>query len=155
MSKLYLIGVGKIKTPFWQAAAEHYRSRLARSHQLEVILVKDADAALPPEARKKQEGERIMAALPPGAAWICLDEHGKSLTSPAFAAYLKKLWDESRPPCFIVGGAYGLAPELLEKAHKKLSFGPMTLPHELAQVLLWEQLFRADAILRKTGYHHE
>ena len=155
MAKIYFIGVGKIKTQFWLEAVEHYRARLAKGHQLEVVVVRDGDAKLPPEARKRQEGERIQAALPPGAAWICLDEHGESLTSPSFAAYLQKLWDSSRPPCFIVGGAYGLAPEVLEKAHKKLSFGPMTMPHELAQALLWEQLFRADAIIRKTGYHHE
>lgn len=155
MSKIFVISVGKIKTTFWHEAVEHYRSRLSRGHQLEHIIVRDADSALAPEARKKQEGERILAALPPGAACICLDEHGEAKTSPAFAAYLQKLWDASRVPCFVVGGSYGLSPEVLQKAQKTLSFGPMTLPHELAQVVLWEQLFRADAILRKTGYHHE
>ena len=155
MSKIYIISVGKIKASFWQEAVEHYRERLARGHQVESLLIRDGDAALPPEARKKQEGERILAALPPGAACICLDEHGETKTSPGLAAYLQKLWDTSRPPCFVVGGSYGLAPEVLRKAQATLGFGPMTLPHELAQVVLWEQLFRADAILRKTGYHHE
>lgn len=155
MSKLYVLSVGKIKTVFWREAAEHYRARLAKGRQVEVVVARDGDAALPPEARKKQEGERILAALPPGVCLICLDEHGESMTSAAFAGYLQKLWDASRPPCFIVGGSYGLSPDVLEKAHKTLSFGPMTLPHELAQALLWEQIFRADSILRKTGYHHE
>lgn len=155
MPKIYVISVGKLKTPFWQEAASHYHTRLSRSHQVESIVIRDSDAALAPEARKKQEGERIMAALPPGASCICLDEHGEAKSSPALAAYLQKLWDASRPPCFVLGGSYGLSPDLLQKAQLKLSFGPMTLPHELAQVVLWEQLFRADAILRKTGYHHE
>lgn len=155
MPKIYVITVGKVKTPFWQDAAEHYRARLSRGYQLEAVVLRDGDSSLPPEARKKQEGERILAALPPGAAWLCLDEHGETFTSVAFAGYLQKLWDASRPPCFIVGGSYGLSQEVLQKAHKKIAFGPMTMPHELAQAFLWEQLFRADAILRKTGYHHE
>lgn len=155
MAKLYIITVGRIKTPFWQDAAEHYRSRLARGHQIEHSVIKDADASLAPEARKKQEGERILAALPPGATWICLDEHGKTHTSASFAGYINKLWDAARPPCFIVGGAYGLSEDVLSRAQATLGLGPMTLPHELAQVVLWEQLFRADSILRKTGYHHD
>lgn len=155
MAKLYLISVGKIKTGFWREAAEHYRARLSRICRVEAIAVRDGAAALPPEERKQREGERILAALPAGAAWICLDERGQSLSSPALAAKLQKLWEASRPSCFIVGGAYGLAPEVLQKAHEKLSLGPLTLPHELAQVVLLEQLFRADAILRKTGYHHD
>lgn len=154
MPKLYIISVGRIKTPFWRDAAAHYRARLARGYQLEEAVLKDADAALPAAERKRQEGERILAALPGAATLICLDEAGAAMPSQAFAAYLQGLWDAARPPCFIVGGAYGLAGEVLERAHKKLALGPMTLPHELAQVLLWEQLFRADAIIRKTGYHH-
>lgn len=155
MVKIYVISVGRIKTPFWRDAVAHYRARLERGYQLEFFSVKDADASLPLDVRIKQEGERILAALPAGASIICLDEHGEAHGSVAFANYLKKLWDNSRPPCFIIGGSYGLAPEVLARAQKKLAFGPMTLPHELAQVLLWEQLFRADSILRKTGYHHE
>lgn len=150
-----MISVGRIKTPFWREAAAHYRARLERGHQLELCSVKDADSALPPEARMRQEGERILAALPAGATVICLDEHGTAQGSASFAHYLQKLWDDSRPPCFIIGGAYGLSEEVLARAQKKIALGPMTLPHELAQVLLWEQLFRADSILRKTGYHHE
>ena len=57
-------------------------------------------------------------------------------------------------PCFIIGGAYGLCPAVRNKARRVLSLGPMTFPHELAQVLLLEQLYRADAILRGAPYHH-
>ena len=149
-----MISVGRIKTSFWQEAVNNYRDRLKRGYQITDQIIKDADVALPVDARKKQEGERIMAALPAGTTLVCLDEHGDSLTSVNFAGYLKKLWDASRPPCFVVGGAYGLSAEVLEKANRKISFGPMTLPHELAQVVLWEQIFRADCILRRTGYHH-
>lgn len=155
MPKIYIVTVGRIKTKFWQDAALHYRLRLERAHQLDVAVIKDAASSLQAEARKKQEGARILDSMPSGATWVCLDEHGVSMTSKDFAAYVKKMWDSARPPCFIVGGSYGLSDEVLEKAHKKISFGPMTLPHELAQVMLWEQLFRADSILRKTGYHHE
>lgn len=154
MNKLYIVSVGRVKTPFWQKAVSNYRDRLKRGYQITEQVIKDADVALPVEARKKQEGERIIAALPAAATWICLDQHGDSMTSVKFAEYLKLFWDKSRPACFIVGGAYGLSDEVLQKVPHKISFGPMTLPHELAQVVLWEQLFRADSILRRTGYHH-
>ncbi|MDL2285794.1 23S rRNA (pseudouridine(1915)-N(3))-methyltransferase RlmH [Desulfovibrio sp. OttesenSCG-928-F07] len=154
MNKAYLITVGRIKTAFWRDAAEHYRLRLSKGWALKETVVKDADSALPVTERQQQEGERILAALPAGCAVICLDEHGQSYSSVAFAGFLNTLWDKAMPPCFIIGGAYGLAENVLQRAHKKISFGPMTLPHELACVVLWEQLFRADCILRKTGYHH-
>ncbi len=154
MNKAFFIYVGRIKTPHWLNAIEHYRSRLSKGWQLQELVVKDADPSLPVEARKTQEGERILAALPGGCTWICLDEHGQNPDSPIFAAYLNGLWDKAAPPCFIIGGAYGLSEAILKKAHKKLSLGAMTFPHELACVLLWEQLFRADCIIRKTGYHH-
>ena len=104
--------------------------------------------------RGAREGEAILAALPAGYTLICLDAVGEQLDSPAFARRLETLWAEGRPPCFILGGAYGLHARVLERAHRRLSLGAMTFTHELAQALLWEQLFRADSILRRTGYHH-
>ena len=156
MKKAALITVGRIKTVFWQKAAAHYRERLVRSgFRIEETVIKDADAELCAETKIATEGEKIMAALPSGYTNICLDARGQNLDSVNFAELLRQCEERARPPCFIIGGAYGLSGLVLEKTHQILSLGKMTFPHELAQIILWEQLFRADAIRRKTGYHHE
>ena len=75
-------------------------------------------------------------------------------TSSQLADLLGRLDGEGRRPCFVVGGAWGLAPSVLERARERLSLSAMTLPHELARVVLLEQLYRAECILRKAPYHH-
>ncbi len=153
MKKIKVISVGRLKTPFWRDAAEHYRDRLSRGLQFEELEVKDSALADIP-ARQAQEAERLLAAAQPADYLIALDERGKAMTSPELAAWLEKLEGQARTPCFVIGGAYGLAESLRSRADSLLSFGPMTLPHELARVVLLEQLFRASAIVRNTGYHH-
>lgn len=158
MAKCIILSVGKLKIPFWKEAAEYYRKKLRHTWKVEEIQVRDGEAALPPEERKRQEGARLLAALPPaasGAVHICLDEYGKECSSKDLAELLRQCQLETRSPCFIVGGAYGLSAELLHCAHRRISLSRLTFTHELAQVLLWEQLYRADSILRNTGYHHE
>ena len=153
-----IICVGKIKTPHWRSAAEDYLQRLARAWQIKHIIVRESgDHA--PEERNKREGAFIIEALSQpemsGALIIALDEGGEMCSSMDFSKQLQLCWEkENRMPCFIIGGAYGLCPTIRQKAHRVLSLGPMTFPHELAQVLLLEQLYRADAILRGAPYHH-
>lgn len=154
MKRLRILAVGRLKTPCWLAAAAYYQQRLHKSLRLEESLVKDADPGLPLEARKRQEGERLRKQARPGEMRICLDENGRGLTSPEFAALLGRAWDRGRTPCFIIGGAYGLDAATLEAAELRLSLGPLTLPHELARIVLLEQLYRAENILAGTGYHH-
>lgn len=153
-----IICVGKIKTPHWQDAAKDYLQRLGRSWQIKLITVREA-RDYSPEERNQREGAYILDALNEldlGAALIiALDEGGDLYTSTQFSERLRLCWEqENRIPCFIIGGAYGLFPEIRRKARHVLSLGPMTFPHELAQVLLLEQLYRADAILRGSPYHH-
>ena len=153
-----IICVGKMKTPHWQDAAKDYLHRLSRSWQIKLITVREArDHSY--EDRNQREGAYILDALndlDSGATLtIALDESGDLYTSPRFSERLRLCWEqENRTPCFIIGGAYGLCPEVRRRARHVLSLGPMTLPHELAQVLLLEQLYRADAILRGSPYHH-
>lgn len=157
MKRTSIITVGKIKTAHWQAAAEHYRKRLGKYLALDESQVKDADSSLPLMSRMEQEGERLLkaAAKKKGASClICLDENGASLTSASFALFLQKLHEAGRSPCFIIGGAYGLAPQVLDAAHERICLGAMTFTHEMALVLLLEQLYRAENIIGGTGYHH-
>ncbi len=154
MKEIRIITVGRLKTPHWKEAAAHYAKRLAPFLRLEESIVKDADPALPLAERKKQEGARILRQLGPGDICLCLDEGGKSMTSRAFADFLARLADTGKKPCFVIGGAYGLAPEVLARAAHRLALGPMTFPHELARVLLLEQIYRAESIMAGSGYHH-
>lgn len=154
MPPIHIIAVGRLREPHWKNAAEAYAKRLKRGYALTETIVKDGDAALSPAARANAEGERILQALNGGLTPVCLDENGETLPSAAFAALLRRWFDAATTPCFIIGGAYGLSDAVRARAVKTISLSPMTFPHELARVLLLEQLYRADAILRGGPYHH-
>jgi 23S rRNA (pseudouridine1915-N3)-methyltransferase len=119
----------------------------------EEVTVKDGDAALSSVARKEQEGERILGRIRPTDAVCCLDEKGLEKNSVEFATLVRGLHDAGRVPCFIAGGPDGLASRLQVAAEHILSLGRMTFPHDLARVLLLEQLYRAENINGKTPYH--
>lgn len=127
--------------------------RLRRWRRMREILVKDGESALPPEERNKTEARRLLAALSPTDCLVCLDERGAAYGSQKFAALLDRL-SEDRVPCFVLGGAHGLDESVRAAARHVVSLGPMTLPHELARVVLLEQLYRAESILRRLPYHH-
>lgn len=116
--------------------------------------VREGDAALSPLARSAQEGERLLEALGREPAAVALDMGGEVLDSPAFAASLRRFDESALRPVFVLGGAYGLAPEVLAACRQRFSLSALTWPHELARVLLLEQLYRAECILRHMPYHH-
>ena len=147
--------MGKLKTPFWKDAAAHYLTRIKRWRHLEYTEVRDGDAALPSDQRNALEGRRIIDALSPQDVALVLDERGQKLSSPDLAALLRQLDQDARGrACFVVGGAWGLDDSVRQRAFKVLSLSDMTLPHELARVVLLEQIYRAECILRKVPYHH-
>ena len=154
VKRIHLIAVGRLKTPCWRDAAAYYAKRLARRLTFQESLVKDADARLEPAMRKRQEAERLLKMAQKGEFLICLDENGESRTSEQFAGWLRGLFERGQTPCFVVGGAYGLDRSILGAADFCLSLGAMTFPHELARVLLLEQVYRAENIAAGSGYHH-
>jgi 23S rRNA (pseudouridine1915-N3)-methyltransferase len=100
------------------------------------------------------EAALLRAAVPEGAAVWLLDERGRDLTSPAFAAALAALRDDGRRDlCILIGGADGLDPGLAETASARIAFGRMVWPHFLARAMLAEQLYRAATILSGHPYH--
>jgi len=152
---LRIIAVGALRAPHWKSAAAHYLERLKHWRHIHEQVIKDADAGLPEAERIRLEGQRLLQAVRADDYLICLDERGKSMTSPDFAAFLTEVSENaSLTPCFMLGGAFGLAGTVRSQARFVLSLGPMTLPHELARVVLLEQVYRAESILRKTPYHH-
>jgi 23S rRNA (pseudouridine1915-N3)-methyltransferase len=141
--RLLLICVGKVRQPFVDDVA-HYQRLLARQARLEVIEVPEGAA----------EGRAILKRIP-GDAYVCaLDREGDSLSSEEIAAFLEERRMGRTDLCFVLGGPFGLDPTVLERSQRSLSFGPITLPHQLARVVLLEQLFRAHKILAGEPYHY-
>ena len=131
-----VVAVGKAKAPYLDDL-QHYSKLLSRYARVDVIEVADD------EALQRRIPER---------AWVCLlDSRGKSFTSEAFAGWLEERRQAGRDVAFVIGGAFGTE---LERADAKLSFVPATLPHLLARVVLFEQLYRAHKILAGEPYHH-
>jgi 23S rRNA (pseudouridine1915-N3)-methyltransferase len=131
-----VVAVGKAREPYLDDLT-HYAKLLSRYARVDVIEVADDEALR----------RRI-----PDHAWVCLlDSRGKSYTSEAFAGWVEERRQAGRDVAFVIGGAFGTS---LERADAKLSFGPATLPHLLARVVLFEQLYRAHKILVGEPYHH-
>ncbi|MEH3052819.1 MAG: 23S rRNA (pseudouridine(1915)-N(3))-methyltransferase RlmH [Patulibacter minatonensis] len=131
-----VVAVGRLKPPF-SDDAEHYLKRLRAHAKVEMVEVKTDDA--------------VERQIPDGAYVVMLDELGRSRDSVAFSAFLDDRRLDGRPLVFVIGGAYGLQ---LPRADELMSFGPMTLPHQLARVVLLEQMYRGLSILAGSPYHH-
>jgi len=157
--RLLIAAVGKLKQGPERELFAHYLGRAEAAGRklhlspLSVIEVAESKAATA-TARSKAEGEMLLAKVPPSYTLICLDRTGAALSSEAFAALLSKLRDEGRDGvAFVIGGADGLAAEVVAKAAKAMSLGPITLPHGLARIVLAEQIYRAATILAGHPYH--
>ena len=155
---LVCLFVGKYREACLREAAELYVQKLSRLARCEMLTVKDAPAALPPAEKSLREGRDLLARLAPGAVPVIMDERGENWSSRELAVRLKAWEDSARTPWFIVGGAYGLSDEVRERAKAGgalFSLGCITLPHELARVVLLEQLYRAASINKGLPYHHD
>jgi 23S rRNA (pseudouridine1915-N3)-methyltransferase len=134
--RYFVVAVGKARPPYADDL-QHYAKLLAKHARVDVIEMADESAAL----------RRI-----PDRAYVCLlDSRGRAHTSEAFAEWLEERRRAGRDVCFVIGGAFGID---LPEPDDRLSFGPPTLPHLLARVVLLEQLFRAHKILAGEPYHH-
>jgi 23S rRNA (pseudouridine1915-N3)-methyltransferase len=155
MKKLRFIWIGKLKKKFWQDAAQHYWQRLEKYYSLEEICLKDGPAQLEAAERIEAEGQNISKKISPKDLLITLDEKGRTLSSPALANKLQNWLEEpSTSPCFVIGGAFGLSSAIKQKSQFILSLGPLTLPHDLARIVLLEQIYRAATINLGLPYHH-
>ena len=137
---------------FDEAIAE-YRQRLEPTLRITDRHVRSRVAGDDAE-RRRAEGEALLQALPPRSWVIALDAGGRMLDSEAFAEKLGRL-EETWPHAvaFVLGSDLGLAQDVLDRAREKLSLGPMTLPHELARLVLYEQIYRAATIRSGINYH--
>jgi len=154
--KTTIIATGKLKERYWREACAEYAKRLSATTTLEVVELPDRDPArLGPVRALALEAEAILKALPAGTfRLIALDIKGRAFSSEELSAHLEALKNSGCSHlCFVIGSSHGLAPEILERADELLSFGPITLPHNLARVVLLEQLYRAASIAAGSPYH--
>ncbi len=152
--RLTIVAVGKLKERHWREADAEYAKRLAPYARLETIEVPDRDVTADEARARATEGAGILRAIPEGASVVALDVTGRALSSAEFARWLEMHGIEGRSHvAFVVGGAAGLHADVLARADERISLGPMTLPHQLARVVLMEQLYRAFRIIRGEPYH--
>lgn len=152
--KILVVSVGKPRNAGLSAATGEYEERAARYWPLERVEVREEPAkSATADLVREREGERLAARVPPGAVIVCCDPGGKRMDSSAFSAWLQGLREAGRDVAFVIGGAYGLSPALLKRATVRLELAPWTLPHELARLVLAEQLYRAGTIVRREPYH--
>ena len=151
--RLVVAVVGKPRNAALAAAIADYETRAARYWPLDVHEVREErTGALPPAQVREREGERLLERAGRGRVVAC-DPGGRSYTSEEFAAWLQQERDADRDVSLIIGGAHGLSESVLSRAVSRLSLAPWTLPHELARLVLAEQLYRAGSITRGEPYH--
>ena len=152
--RLRLAVVGRVKEPHWRAACDEYLKRLRSYATMDIVEVSDRDLGTDPGRAVAAEGVDLLRALPDGSYVVVLDLGGTQRTSEQFSEDLAALMVRGRSDItFVIGGSAGLAPEVLARADVVLALSKMTLPHQLARVVLLEQIYRAFRIMRNEPYH--
>ena len=151
--ELLILWAGRRRRDAWDRMCEPYRQRIERQAPLSESVVKVAGAG-EGQSRRRAEGKALLAGLPSPCWTVAVDRRGVARSSHALADWLGRLRREwPHPIAFVLGSDVGLSSELMAEARDSLSFGPLTLPHELARLVLYEQLYRALSILAGMNYH--
>ena len=154
-----IIAVGKMKEKPFRAMADEYLKRLSRFGKTEEIELPDlpepaASSAAIEKQIKDKEGEMILAKIRPTDYVIALTIPGKQWDSPGLSRHLEELMDRGQSSMvFVIGGSLGLSDAVVARANEQLSMSKMTFPHQLARVMLLEQLYRAMKIRAGERYH--
>ncbi len=149
--KISVLWVGRTKEKFIKEAIKKYIKDIQTMAGIEIVEVKEGKGAFSenrkPAAVLFEEGGRILRQA---GDFILLDDAGKMMSSMEFSGLLR-----DKSSCrFVLGGPYGVSPQVKEAASLRLSLSPMTFPHELARVILLEQVYRGLSIIKGKGYHH-
>lgn len=155
MLRVSILMVGRTKEPFLRQGVEFYQRRLAPYLHLTLVEVRAEREVkgLTPELIKAREGERLLSRVPERAYLAALDPKGRECTTEDFARWLTRREAEARPLAFVVGGHLGLAPQVLSRAEETLALSRLTFSHELARLVLLEQLYRAMTLKAGHPYH--
>ncbi|HEU4682341.1 MAG TPA: 23S rRNA (pseudouridine(1915)-N(3))-methyltransferase RlmH [Gemmatimonadales bacterium] len=150
--EISVVAVGKLR-PYYREAVDDYARRLKRYARFSEHEVREASRAPTMPAQLAEEAGRLSSRIPQGANLVALTRDGAGWSSAYLARQLEQWLAASRPLAFALGGSHGLDSSLLTRASARWSLGPLTLPHELARVVVVEQLYRAFTILRGEPYH--
>ena len=156
--KVTLLVVGKTTDKHIIALVDEYLSRLRHylPTDIEVIPELRQTKALSESQQKEAEASLILSRIQPGDRVVLLDEHGVERRSIEFASWMqKKMFSGTKRLLCIVGGPYGFAPVVYDRADEKISLSQMTLSHQMIRLLFVEQVYRAMTILNGEPYHHE
>jgi len=146
--------VGKPRDTGLAAAIHDYETRAARYWPLDVREVREESGrSLSNEQVRAREAERLAATVPSGAHVVTCELGGRAMTSDEFAQWVQRRREEAKDLAFVVGGANGLGEAVRKLAETRLALAPWTLPHEIARLVLAEQLYRAGTIVRGEPYH--
>lgn len=158
MINVTVIAVGKLKESYLRDGCGEYIKRLGAFAKVNVVEISEERASDNPSQSEinhviQKEGERILSKIPKGAAVIPLCIEGKEYSSTDFSRLIENISMNSSHLCFVIGGSFGLSESVKSAGKYKLSFGKMTLPHQLARMVLFEQVYRAFSISNNSKYH--
>ena len=152
---MIVVWAGRHRRDEWEALCGRYRERIAGFSEVRDLCVRTPKGG-PDKVRLEAEGRALLAALPEPCWSIAMDRRSRAASSRQLAERLRRLRDEwPHPVAFLIGSDLGLSQEVLESSSERLSLGPLTLPHELARLVLYEQIYRALSILGGIKYHRE
>jgi len=149
---LTILAVGRLRS-FYREACDEYRGRIARHTGLVEVEVRESRRTGSREETETDEARRLLEKLPARSVLVALTREGEPWSSRTLAGRLELWQAQPRPVAFAIGGSTGLGEAVLERAELRWSLGPLTLPHELARVVVYEQLYRAFTMLRGEPYH--
>jgi 23S rRNA (pseudouridine1915-N3)-methyltransferase len=147
-----IVVIGKTRQKALAEVIADYEQRAARYWPLEVVEVREETGRETAEVVRRREGERMLEHLGDGGIIAC-DAQGTTFDSPQFALWMQRQRESARDITFAIGGAFGLHSSVLGAATERLALAPWTLPHEVARLVLTEQLYRAGTIVRREPYH--
>ena len=157
--KITLITVGKLKEKYWVQAVDEYKKRISKYAKIELIEV--ADEKEPNNAGgkdieqiKDKEADRVLSKIKDNQHVVTLEIHGKTYTSEKLASEYQRWMNTGKSDVvFIIGGSNGLGEAVKKRSDQEISFGTLTYPHQMMKVMLMEQIFRVNKILRNEAYH--
>lgn len=157
MVKTKIITVGKIKEKGTRELIEEYEKRLSKYTDFSVLQLQDLSTSQNPNQKEienvlSKEGENIIKNLPKGMTLVAMTIDGKSYTSEEFAEFIEDNKTKGGI-CFIIGSSHGIKKEVIDMCHTKISLSKMTFPHNLARLILTEQIYRGFKILNNENYH--
>ncbi|MBI4268535.1 23S rRNA (pseudouridine(1915)-N(3))-methyltransferase RlmH [Candidatus Uhrbacteria bacterium] len=156
MYRISVIAVGSLSESYWKDACDEYQERMKPYARISVTEVGETRFSKSADRLRvvKTEGERLSRVIPHGAHVIALTPGGKPHSSEQFAQRTRREGEGGRSLCFLIGGPLGLSEEVLKYAHETMSLSSLTFTHQLARVVLFEQLYRAMTIIHSKTYHY-